>query len=203
MGKVLEFSPKPPSKFGFERVRKRKKGTEKPGQMNLFGSPVGHILRMPTNAGPFEEALVLDERNDRRAEEAYLRAISEGDSVADAYCNLGILESKAGRVAKAFDSFTRSLEHDPRHFESHFNLGNLYFDAGDLRLARMHYEMAVEVDPTFANLHFNLGLVHALNQDYPEAVATFTRYKELAPSREGVKADELLDGLKRSLSSRS
>ena len=100
MGKVLEFSPKPPSKFGFERVRKRKKGAAKPGQMNLFGSPVGHILRMPTNAGPFEEALVLDERNDRRAEEAYLRAISEGDSVADAYCNLGILESKAGGLQR-------------------------------------------------------------------------------------------------------
>jgi len=203
MGKVLEFSPKPPSKFGFERARKRKKGAGKPGQMNLFGSPVGHILRMPTNASSFEEALVLDERDDRRAEEAYLRAISEGDSVADAYCNLGILESKAGGIAKAFDSFTRSLEHDPRHFESHFNLGNLYFDAGDLRLAKMHYEMAVEVDPTFANLHFNLGLVHALNHDYLAAVATLTRYKELAPSREGMKADELLDGLRRSLTSRS
>jgi Flp pilus assembly protein TadD len=203
MGKVLEFAPKAPAKFGFERVKKRKKEPGKPGQLNLFASPAGHVFRMPTNISPFEEALVLDERNDRRAEDAYLRAISEGDSVADAYCNLGILESKAGRIAKAFDSFTRSLEQDPRHLESHYNLGNLYFDAGDLRLARMHYELAAEVDPKFPNLYFNLGLVHALNEDYAAAVATLSTYKDLAPSKEGLKANELLAQLKRSLTSRA
>lgn len=202
MGKVLAFTQKTPAKFGFERVRRRKKEGGKPGQLNLFGSPAGQVLRMPTNTSPFEVALVLDERNDRRAAEAYLRAISEGDSVADAYCNLGILESKEGNIAKAFDSFTKSLEHDPRHLESHYNLGNLYFDAGDLRLARMHYELAAEVDPKFPNLYFNLGLVHALNEDYPAAVATLSTYKDLASRHEGAKASELLAQLKRSLTSR-
>ena len=168
--------------------------------MNLFLSPGAQILRLPTDISPFEEALLLDERGDARTEAAYRRAIAEGDSIADAYCNLGILESKAGRTAKAFDCFTKSLEHEPRHFESHYDLGNLYFEAGDLRLARVHYELAAEVEPAFPNLYFNLGLVHALNNDYPAALAALSKYKELAPSDEGTKADELVENLKRSLS---
>lgn len=157
------------------------------------------MFRLPTDMSPFEEALVLDERGDERAEEAYRHAIEEGDGIADAYCNLGIIESKAGHVAKAFDCFTKSLEHDPRHFESHYNLGNLYLDEGNLRLAKLHYELALEVDPQFPNIHFNLGLTHALNQDYAAAVASLKKYKELAVVEEGGKADELLQNLQRSV----
>ena len=200
MGKVLQFSPKPPVKFDFERVKKRRKddGTQRE-QLNLFHASGAQVLRLPTDISPFEEALLLDERKDERTEAAYRNAIAQGDSVADAYCNLGILESKAGRTAKAFDCFTKSLEHDPRHFESHYNLGNLYLEEGDVRLARMHYELAAEIEPGFANLYFNLGLVHALNDDYPSAFETLTRYKELASPQEGAKADELLSNLRRSL----
>jgi tetratricopeptide (TPR) repeat protein len=204
MGKVLQFTAKPPAKLGFERVRKRKKvGPEKPGQLNLFASSGAQVLRLPTNISPFEEALLLDERGDQRAEEIYWRAIEEGDSIADAYCNLGIIESKTGHVAKAFDCFTKSLEHDPRHLESHYNLANLYFDEGNLRLARMHYELAAEVEPTFPNIYFNLGLVHALNNDYPASFSALSKYKELASHDEGANADELLENLKRSIAGRS
>ena len=200
MGKVLQFSPKPPVKFDFEMVKRRKKdGVGQRDQLNLFHSSGAQVLRLPTEISPFEEALLLDERKDERTEVAYRNAIDQGDSVADAYCNLGILESKAGRTAKAFDCFTKSLEHDPRHFESHYNLGNLYLEEGDVRLARMHYELAAEVEPGFTNLYFNLGLVHALNDDYPSALATLTKYKELAPPHEGAKADELLFNLQLSL----
>ena len=199
MGKVLQFSAKPPAKFGFERVKKRRK-TDRDvlGQLNLFAGRA-QILHMPRDITPFEEALLLDERGDKRAEESYRNAISEGDCVADAYCNLGILESKGGRTGKAFDCFTKSLQHGPRHFESHYNLGNLYFDSGDLRLARMHYEMASEVEPTFPNLYFNLALALALSEDFRAAVDALSRYKKLAPKHEGEKADDLLSSLKRSM----
>lgn len=200
MGKVLQFSPKPPAKFDFERVKKRKQDipTQR-DQLSLFSSSGAQVLRLPSDISPFEEALLLDERGDSHTEDAYRKAIAEGDSLADAYCNLGIIESKAGRVAKAFDSFTKSLEHDPRHFESQYNLGNLYLDEGNVRLARMHYELAAKVEPGFPNLYFNLGLVHALNNDYPAALTTLSKYKELSPKDEGAKADELLENLKRSV----
>ena len=203
MGKVLQFSPKTPAKFDFERVKKRRKDiSTQRDQLSLFSSSGAQVLRLPSDISPFEEALLLDERGDAHTEEAYRRAIAEGDSLADAYCNLGILESKAGRVAKAFDCFTKSLEHDPRHFESHYNLGNLYLEEENVRLARMHYELAAEVEPGFSNLYFNLGLVHALNNDYPAAFSALTKYKELAPAAEGSKADELLENLRRSVARR-
>jgi Flp pilus assembly protein TadD len=147
----------------------------------------------------FEQALMLDERGDPRAAELYAKAIEEDDCVADAYCNLGIIESQKGNTAKAFDCFTTSLKHNPRHSEAHYNLGNLYFDVNDFRLAQVHYEMAAEVDPSFANVHFNLALVQALNNDLAAAVNALLRYQELVSEDEGRNADELLQNLKKSL----
>src|SRR5258706_12115377 len=106
------------------------------GQLSLFREE-GRIARLLT---PFEEALLLHERGDAKAAEYYLEAISEGDNVGEAYCNLGIINLEHGDTAKALDSFTLSLKHDPRHVEAHYNLGNLYYDAGEYRLARLHYE---------------------------------------------------------------
>jgi tetratricopeptide (TPR) repeat protein len=197
MGKIIPFPGKQPSKFGFERARKIRK--ENPDQLNLFSARSGEIRRLPTNITPFEEALLQDERDDIRAAESYRRAISEGDLVADAYCNLAIIESKAGRTTKAFDCFTKSLEYDPRHFESHYNLGNLYFDADNLRLARMHYELAAEINSTYPNLYFNLGLVLALLDEKRGAVDAFIKYQKLAPPEDHRNVDDVICGLRKSL----
>ena len=170
MGKILPFPAKKPSKFGFERVRKYTGGNQ--CQPGMSHTDLGKVLRLPTNISPFEEALLLDECGDSRAEKAYRRAISEGDLAADAYCNLGIIESKAGRITKAFDCFTKSLEHNPRHFESHYNLGNLYF---------------------------NLGLVLALMEEPKSAVDALVKYQRLTPSEERRKAKDLITRLRRSL----
>jgi len=200
MAKILPFTDQS-AKLEFERVKKRKpSGDEKKGQMNLFIRGGGQVFNLPSNLTPFEEGLVLDERGDGKASEAYWKAIAEGDSIADAYCNLGILESRAGRTTKAFDCFTQALKNDPRHFESHFNLGNLYFEVGDYRLARTHYQLVSEVEPNFPNVYFNLGLVSAINEDFGLAVNALMKYKELVPEAEGKKADGLLLTLKQSLS---
>ncbi len=198
MAKILQFPGKRPSKFGFERVKKRRK--ENSDQMNLFSAKSGRILRLPTNMNSFEEALLLDEHGDGRAADLYRRAISEGDRVADSYCNLGIIESKDGRFSRAFDCFTKSLEYDARHFESHYNLGNLYFEGDNLRLARMHYELALEINSTFPNLYFNLGLVLALSEEKKAAIDAFIKYQQLASAEERGIADDLINGLRKSLS---
>lgn len=197
MDNIIPFPQKQHSKFGFERVKKLKKET--PAQSDRLSPTPGRILRLPTHLSPFEEALLLDERDDRSAENSYRRAISEGDCIADAYCNLGIIESKSGRMTKAFDCFTKSLEHDPRHFQSHYNLGNLYFEEENLRLARMHYELAAEINPSSTNLYFNLGLVLGLLDEKKAALDAFLNFQRLAPAEERKNADDLIAGLKRSL----
>ena len=169
------------------------------GQLNLFPDREGQLIRLPLNLSPFEEALALHERGDARALQAYERAISEGDCIPDAYCNMGILEFEANRTPAAFDRFTCALKHDPRHFESHFNLANLYFENGELRLARLHYELVAEIEPNFPNLYFNLGLVHAVNGDIEAAIGALNKAKEIDPDEDHGKVDEFLATLQRVL----
>jgi tetratricopeptide (TPR) repeat protein len=198
MGQIIKF-PVRASKFGYKPVRKRAKDGENPAQLQLFAQATAQILQLATGFSHFERAMLLDERGDVAAVEFYLKAIAEQDCVADAYCNLGIIESKRGSTAKAFDCFIRSLKENPRHFEAHFNLGNMYGDVNDLRLAQIHYEIAAEIDPAFPNLYFNLALVLSMNEELAAAISALTKYQELVSPEEGRKADELLENLKKSV----
>jgi len=198
MGQILKF-PARASKLGYKRVRRRARAAENPDQLHLFPAPAAQILNFGPGPGRFEQALMSDERGDPEAAELYAKAIAEHDCVADAYCNLGIIESQKGNTAKAFDCFSTSLKYDPRHSEAHYNLGNLYFDVNDLRLAQVHYEMAGEVDPSFANVFFNLALVQAIRNDLGGAIGTLTRYQGLVSEEEARNADELLHNLRKSL----
>ncbi|MBX7152527.1 tetratricopeptide repeat protein [bacterium] len=200
MANIIKF-PTQSSKFGFKRVKKGKRDSESHGQINLFAAPKPKIFTLIPQTSLFEEALVRDERGDPEAETLYRKAIETGDCVADAYCNLGIIEFQKGDLSKAFDCFTQSLKYEPRHFESHYNLGNLYFDMNDLRLAKMHYEQSLIIDPDFANTYFNLGLVQAMLEDYHNAISILKRYRMLATDDEGAKADDLLSTLTRSVNS--
>jgi tetratricopeptide (TPR) repeat protein len=198
MGQILKF-PVRAAKFGYKRVPKRNKSIENPAQLQLFPQPTAQILQLGSGLSSFEYALLLDEKGDPRAADFYLRAITEQDCVADAYCNLGIMESKGGRATKALDHFTNSLKHNPRHSEAHYNSGNVYFELEDFRLAQLHYELAAEFDPSFPNVFFNLALVLSITEQLDAAVSALTRYQQLTPPNEARKADELLDKLKKSL----
>src|SRR3954470_20574776 len=198
MGQILKF-PGQASKLGYKRVKKRKDPAENPDQLHLFAQPTAQILQFVPELSRFEHALLLDEHGDPKAAELYAKAIEEHDCIADAYCNLGIIESQKGSTTKAFDCFTTSLKHDPRHSEAHYNLANLYFDLNDFRLAQIHYQMAAEVDPDFANVYFNLALVQVISNDPRAAITALSKYQQLVPEDEGRKAAELLRNLEKSL----
>ncbi|HKO99591.1 MAG TPA: tetratricopeptide repeat protein [Pyrinomonadaceae bacterium] len=186
----------------FRRVRElRSQGqsirqieAELQGQLNLFRIPEGGKLsRLLT---PFEEALLLHEQRDPKAAELYLEAINEGDNVAEAYCNLGIINGELGNAGKALDSFTLALKHEPRHVEAHYNLGNLYYDAGNYALARLHYEAAAQIESGFALVYFNLALVYHKLGDLHGAVSALDKYKQLSPDDEEIEVvDQLLKAM--------
>ncbi len=202
MGEILKF-PGETTKLGFRRVRKNVRRADDPNQLDLFVQPTTRFSDSSSALTPFEWALLCDERGDLQAGELYAKAIENHDCVADAFCNLGIIESKKGNTAKAFDCFTTSLKHDPRHSEAHYNLANLYFEVNDFRLAQIHYEMAAEVDPLFANVYFNLGLVQSINHELAVAIKTLTKYQQLVSADEARNADELLRNLRQSLAAAS
>jgi tetratricopeptide (TPR) repeat protein len=160
------------------------------GQLSLFRAEEAQITRLLT---PFEEALVLHEQGDAKAAEYYLEAINEGDNIAEAYCNLALINLERGDAAKALDQLTHSLKHNPRHVEAHYNLANLYYDHGDFPLARLHYEAAVQIEPAFSLVYFNLALVYHRLNNVTGAAAALARYRELAPDDKDIEAlDELL-----------
>jgi tetratricopeptide (TPR) repeat protein len=187
----------------FRRVRElraqgqsiRQIEAELQGQLNLFRVETSRrIARLLT---PFEEALLLHEQGDPKAAEHYVEAINEGDNVAEAYCNLGIINLERGQLASALDNFTRSLKNDPRHVEAHYNLANLYYDAGDFQLAKLHYEAAAQIEPGFSLVYFNLSLVYHKLGDLSSASATLEKYRQLEPEDEDLEVlNQLLKAMK-------
>lgn len=186
----------------FRRVRElrsqghsiRQVEAELQGQLNLFRVETSRIRRLLT---PFEEALLLHEQGDAGAAEHYQEAIKEGDNVAEAYCNLGIINLERGQIPSALDNFTLSLKNDPRHVEAHYNLANLYYDAGDLQLAKLHYEAAAQIEPGFSLVYFNLSLVYHKLGDLSAASTTLEKYLQLEPEDEDVEVlNRLLKAMK-------
>ncbi len=202
MARIHRLNPKHPEKFGFKKARSAAAGKRRDeDQLDLFSAAAsGRIVSLPTRLSPFEEALLLDERGNAGALSAYERAIEEGDSVADAYCNLGIIRYHSGNTDAALRCFTDALAREPRHFESHFNLANLFFDRGELQASVVQYGLAAEIDKTYANLYFNQGLVFALLERYEDAHRSLTAFRALAPDNEGRMADALLASLREAIS---
>ncbi len=197
MTKVVQFPVSPPAKLGHRKVRKRKrKNLEDYGQLNLFAQQENaKVVELPKSQSFFEEATSLDEQGSADAERYYLLAIEQGESIEDAYCNLGILKSGQGDTAKAIDYLTKCLEKNPRHFEAHYNLGNVYSDIGNLALAKVHYELSAQIEPTYPNSFYNLGLVLISMKHYQEAIQCINKFVELAPSDEHQVANELIKTL--------
>lgn len=186
----------------FRRVRElraqghsiRQIEAELQGQLNLFRVETSRLARLLT---PFEEALLLHEQGDPKAAEHYVEAINEGDNVAEAYCNLGIINLERGQLGAALDNFTLSLKNDPRHVEAHYNLANLYYDAGDFQLAKLHYEAAAQIEPGFSLVYFNLSLVYHKLGDLDAASATLEKYRQLEPEDEDFEVlNQLLKAMK-------
>jgi len=167
------------------------------GQLHLFRTEPSRVSRLLT---PFEEALLLHEQGDPSAVEHYVEAINAGDNVAEAYCNLGILNLEQGALAKALDHFTLSLKNDPRHVEAHYNLANLYYDAGDLQLAKLHYEVAAQIEPGFSLVYFNLSLVYHKIGDLNAALTALERYRQLEPEDEDIEVlNQLLKAIQNAI----
>jgi tetratricopeptide (TPR) repeat protein len=194
MTRVVKFPIETPLKMGPRKVKKRRKpDPEDFGQLNLFDQ--SKVISFPQAENFFEEALVLDDLDDPRAENYYLKAIEARQSVPDAYCNLGILFSRKSDDVKAADFLTRCLKESPRHFEAHYNLANIYSDKGNLELAKMHYQMAIEIEPDFPNSYYNLGLVYITEKKYDMAIEAINKYIEISPQNDHKTSYELLKTL--------
>ncbi len=203
MARIVKFPISTSVKLGFKKARRRKKvNLEDFGQLNLFNSQAkeAKVISISIQENPFEKATEWDEAgNLTKAKEYYQRAIQKGESVADAFCNLGVIQSEEQAYSAAIDSFTRCLKEDPRHFEAHYNLGNVYSEIGNLSLAKVHYELCTAIEPGFASAYYNLGLSLALADDYEAAIIALQKYTQLTHESEHDSANKLIKSLQETL----
>ncbi|MEM7107460.1 MAG: tetratricopeptide repeat protein, partial [Bacteroidota bacterium] len=188
--------------LGFSKAKKRKKiDLEELGQLNLFDQQdTAKTVRITELATPFSQALNHDENEKYdQAKEFYLKAVEMNDNRVDAYCNLGILQSKEGNFSEAIDLFSKCLAEDVRHFTCHYNLANVYSEIGNLTLAKVHYEVCINIAPDFSNSYYNLGLVLALKDEYHGAMHAFYKYRKLTPGEDHTNVDKLLSSLQKTL----
>ncbi len=173
---MIQYRPDTHRKLGFKKVRKEEDDTKV--QLNLFAQEqdVERTIQILRHLDPFEKALRIDDKNPEVAQQLYQEAIQAGISVADAYCNLGILYAKAGATAKAIAAFTKALATDPSHLEGHYNLANMYFDAGNYNLAATHYEVACELSGAFPEIRFNLALTYISLDHREDAIQALRTY---------------------------
>lgn len=192
MAKIIKLAGKSAERFGYKRATPKERPKEAPpGQLSLFaGRP--RILQMPTSLSRFEAALLAHENGDPSAAARYRDAIEHDDCAADAWCNLGIIESQAGNHKIALKCFSNSLQNDSGLFEAHYNLGNLHLELGNVDSAKLHYEVARSIDPAYPNLYFNLALVLALSDDIEGAIQALKQYLEMASTDDTTKVNELL-----------
>jgi tetratricopeptide (TPR) repeat protein len=160
-------------------VRRKKPDLEELGQLNLFDQTPQVSLTRESNY--FEEALVLDEQSDPRAEQYYHKAIDRNQNTSDAYCNLGIIADFKKDPSLAIHYFSLALKNNPRHLEAHYNLANVYAEQGNMTLCRMHYEVAIQIDDAYAPPYYNLALVLIALKEFDAARQTLDRYIVLSP----------------------
>jgi tetratricopeptide (TPR) repeat protein len=201
MGEVVKFPGKAVQR-GYKRARRRP-CAEDPNQLALFAEPAAEVTEFTSGLSAFERALYLDEQGDDRAVDLYLEAIAAGECVADAYCNLGAIESRRGNTTLALDCFTKALQENPRHGIAHYNLANLYLEVNDTRLAQIHYEMTTRVEPEMANAFYNLALARSLHRDHRGALDAILSYQDLVGPAEREEAEGWAQALRRSLASHS
>ena len=202
MGRVVQFPGNPSSKYGLQKVGKKTTGSAKksdPGQLNIFEeTSEAKVIQMPQGGSFFDHALNLDDKGLNEAKEAYERAIQQGDNIADALCNLGVIEFSLGNAREAVNCFTRALKEDSRHLEAHFNLANLYSEKGNYDLAQLHYEVAITIDENFEHSYYNLGLVFISKKSYREALEILSVYRKMVNGEDN-EANALIENLKRTL----
>lgn len=189
MAKLIPYRPDRERKLGFRKVRKYASEGDA-GQLELFRQE--RDVQKLRHLDPFEKGLQLDEKNDEMAEKLYQDAIRNSISVADSYCNLGIIYAKRGQTIKAIDCFTKALSVDPRHIEAHYNLANMYYDQGNYQLALTHYEVAMHMDEFFPEIVYNLALTHLCLEDRSKAIQFLEYYLEIADPEEHYQARKLI-----------
>jgi Flp pilus assembly protein TadD len=118
----------------------------------------------------------LEKRGDAdRAMSAYLEALKQDPSRADALTRLGVLYDGQGKFVSSRKAYEKALSAQPGSPDLYCDMGYSLYLQHRLAEAEMNLRQAVTLAPDHRRAHNNLGLVlaHAARED--EALAEFRR----------------------------
>lgn len=103
------------------------------------------------------------------------------DTLPDAWNNLGVIDTREGRVDDSIPCFLEALRLNPHHLLSLDNLGNAYRSQKRWDEARKALERALEVAPQDPEANYSLGMVFAQTDDTAKAYDYLQRALKARP----------------------
>jgi len=137
-----------------------------------------------------------EEGNYEMAIELARQALADNPTDAEAYFQLGVSYSHLDSVGKAYQSFVKSYELDPKkkidadnniqhNFAKHYKLGQSAFKRNDFVGAATEFQYSADADPTQAVAYYNLAVAYSrMAEDdpsyYNQALAACDKVLELS-----------------------
>lgn len=99
-------------------------------------------------------------------------ATEEATQKSKGYYQEGIA-SLGGDRQKAFVSFQKSVQLNPKNKEAHYGLGHVYALQGKLALAEEEFRAAIRIDEAYSEAHTYLGQALASQGKWDEAIQSY------------------------------
>lgn len=96
----------------------------------------------------------------------------------------GVAHLNAGRMDKAIETFTRSIEMIPHDYEAYNNRGIAYSHKGDPSQAEIDFSKALKINPDFYNAYLNRGIARQKQGLYSLALLDYGEAHRLKPSKQ-------------------
>lgn len=117
----------------------------------------------------------------KESEDVYKTIISLEPDSAEAYNNLGLIESMDdGRIKDSILHFMKAIKLKPGYADAFNNLGVICYKIGQMDRAEQYIKKSIELDPGNAKNYFSLGWVYASGKkEYNKAIEALKRSIEL------------------------
>jgi len=76
---------------------------------------------------------------------------------------------------KAFVSFQKALQENPKHRDAHYSIGHIYAEQRKYQQAEEEFRAALRIAPDFSEAYTYLGTVLASQDRWPEAISAYRR----------------------------
>jgi type IV pilus assembly protein PilF len=99
-------------------------------------------------------------------------ATQENIKKANGYYQEGLADLERDRQ-RAFVSFQKAIQVNPRHRDAHYALGHLYAGQEKYKNAEKEFREVLRIDPDYSEAHTHLGVVLAQLNRWEEAIQSY------------------------------